>query len=100
MRALYEARLRDLGPGDLIKVECICGHTELLTASMLATAGVKPFQNILALQYKLRWRECDRRGEGGHLNQVESPRAVSGRLPPDPVEKQRINAALGCELAR
>ena len=62
MRALYEARLRDLGPGDLVKVECICGHTELLTAGMLATAGVKPFQNILDLEYKLRCRECDRRG--------------------------------------
>ena len=34
----------------------------LLTAAMLATAGVKPFQNILDLEYKLRCRECDRRG--------------------------------------
>jgi hypothetical protein len=62
MRALFEARLSDLGPGDLVKVECICGHRELLTAAMLATAGVKPFQNILDLEYKLRCRECDRRG--------------------------------------
>jgi hypothetical protein len=62
MRALYEARLRDLGQGDLVKIECACEHTELLTAGMLATAGVKPFQNILDLQYKLRCRECDRRG--------------------------------------
>jgi hypothetical protein len=62
MRALFEARLRDLGPGDLVQVECICGHNELLTAAMLATAGVKEFQNILDLQYKLRCRECDRRG--------------------------------------
>ena len=40
MRALYEARLEHLGPGDLVKIQCICGHSELLTAAMLATAGV------------------------------------------------------------
>jgi hypothetical protein len=47
MGALYEARLEDLGPGDLVRVECACGHTELLTPSMLATAGVKPYESIL-----------------------------------------------------
>ena len=62
MRALYEAPAPDLGTEDLVKVECICGHTELLRAGMLTTAGVKPFQNILDLEYKLRCRECDRRG--------------------------------------
>lgn len=63
MRALYEARLEDLGPGDLVEIECICGHSELLTATMLASAGVKPFQTILDLQHKLRCRECDVRGK-------------------------------------
>ena len=62
MRALFEARLQHLGPGHLVKVECVCGHTELLTAQMLTTAGVKPRQGILDLQYKLRCRECDKRG--------------------------------------
>jgi hypothetical protein len=62
MRALYEARLEHLGPGDLVKIECICGHTEHLTATMLATAGVKPYETILDLQHKLRCRECDVRG--------------------------------------
>jgi hypothetical protein len=62
IRALYEARLEDLGPGDLVKGECACGHTELLTPSMLATAGVKPYESILDLQLKLRCRECDVRG--------------------------------------
>jgi len=33
MRALYEARLEDLRPGDLVKMDCVCGHSELLTAS-------------------------------------------------------------------
>jgi hypothetical protein len=63
MRALYEARLEDLRPGDLVKVECVCGHTELLTAQMLATAGVKPYQHIIDLQLKLRCRECDAKGK-------------------------------------
>jgi hypothetical protein len=32
MRALFEARLSDLGPSDFVKVECIaCGHVELLS---------------------------------------------------------------------
>jgi hypothetical protein len=52
MRALFEARLKHLGPGDLIKAECVCGHTEPLTAQMLATAGAKPYEVILDLQYK------------------------------------------------
>jgi hypothetical protein len=42
MRPLYDARISDLGPGDLVAVECACGHTETLTAAMLATAGVRP----------------------------------------------------------
>ena len=63
MRALFEARLEDLGPGDLVKIECVCGHSELLTGQMLATAGVKPYESILDLQYKLRCRECDAKGK-------------------------------------
>ena len=55
--------LEDPRPGDLVNVECVCGHSELLTASMLASAGVKPYQHILDLQLKLRCRECDVRGK-------------------------------------
>jgi hypothetical protein len=62
MKALYAARAEDIGPGDLVKVECVCGHSGLLTAHMLATAGVKPRECILDLPHKLRCRECDRRG--------------------------------------
>jgi hypothetical protein len=38
MKPIYAAWLGDLGPGDL--VECVCGHLQALTASMLATAGM------------------------------------------------------------
>src|SRR3954470_18004848 len=40
MKSLYAAWLGDPGPGDLVEVECVCGHSQALTASMLATAGV------------------------------------------------------------
>jgi hypothetical protein len=34
MRPLYDASVRDLGPGDLVQVECtFCRHSELLTAA-------------------------------------------------------------------
>jgi hypothetical protein len=40
MKANWEAHVGDLGPGDLVKVECLCGHVELLTGAMLISAGV------------------------------------------------------------
>src|SRR3954470_20818433 len=40
MKSLYAAWLGDPGPGDLVEVECVCGHSQALTASMLATAGM------------------------------------------------------------
>ena len=39
MVPLYAARIADLGAGDLVQIECACGHVTLLTAQMLATAG-------------------------------------------------------------
>jgi len=62
MRPLYDARVSDLGPGDLVKVECACGHAELLTAAMLATAGVGPERKVLDLGARMRCRECDSAG--------------------------------------
>ena len=64
MAPLYAARIEDLGPGDFVKVECAaCGHVELLTAGMLATAGAKPIERVLDLEPRLRCRECDARGK-------------------------------------
>jgi hypothetical protein len=62
MVPLYAARVSDLGPGDFVQVECSCGHTELLTAAMLTTAGVAPDRKILNLGTRMRCRECDERG--------------------------------------
>jgi len=62
MVPLYAARVSDLGPGDFVKIECPCGHTELLAATMLATAGVAPDRKVLDLGGRMRCRECDSRG--------------------------------------
>lgn len=63
MVPLYAARVSDLGPGDLVQVECRCGHNELLTPATLATAGVAPDVKVLGLNSRMRCRECDERGK-------------------------------------
>ena len=62
MVPFYAARVSDLGPGDLVQVECACGHTERLTAAMLITAGVGPDERVQGLGSRMRWRECDEKG--------------------------------------
>jgi hypothetical protein len=57
------------------RVQCPCGHTELLTAGMLATAGVSPDQKVLGLSGRLRCRECDERGRAVVSIKSESTRA-------------------------
>jgi hypothetical protein len=64
MVPLYAARMRDLGPGDFVKVECMaCGHDELIPASALLQ-GMRPppFTPVVDLQPRLRCRECDAKG--------------------------------------
>lgn len=63
MVPLYAARLEDLGEGDLVKLECTCGHTELLTAAMLRKAKVTLHEKLVDLAPRLRCRECDARGK-------------------------------------
>jgi hypothetical protein len=63
MRALFEARLEHLGPADVVIIECVCRHSMTITAAMLTAAGVKPYENILDLQHKMRCRECDEQGK-------------------------------------
>jgi hypothetical protein len=62
MVPLYAARIADLGAGDLVQIECPCGHITLLTAPMLATAGVAAGRKLIDLSARLRCRECDARG--------------------------------------
>jgi hypothetical protein len=40
MRALYDAQIEDLGPGDFVHVECVaCSYDELITRIGLADCG-------------------------------------------------------------
>jgi hypothetical protein len=64
MKALYEARIGDLGPGDFVKVECICGHDVLMPSSGLQQGQkLPPYMPVLDLESRFRCRECDARGK-------------------------------------
>jgi hypothetical protein len=65
MVPLYNARVRDLGPGDLVKVACYsCGHEVLLPPSSLQLGlHLRPETPILDLERKMRRRECDVKGK-------------------------------------
>jgi hypothetical protein len=52
----------DLGPDSFVHVECPCGHTELLTAAMLMTAGVAPDRKVADLSRRMLCWECDEPG--------------------------------------
>ncbi len=62
VRPLYDCRAEDLGPGDLLIVECACGHIEQLTGQMLKTAGVKPYTKVLDLRQRLKCKSCRWKG--------------------------------------
>jgi hypothetical protein len=63
MKALYDARLGDLGPGDFVQVECLaCGHVQMLTGAMFKAAKLPDYEPILDLKRRLRCRECDAKG--------------------------------------
>jgi hypothetical protein len=63
MVPLYAARVSDLGPGDCVRVECICGHDAMMPASTLMQGlRLGPDERIADLTPRLRCRECDTRG--------------------------------------
>jgi hypothetical protein len=63
MVPLYAARVEDLGPDDRVKIECACGHVALLTATMLATAGVPQHLKLLDLKHRLKCQSCRWKGD-------------------------------------
>jgi hypothetical protein len=65
MVPLFAARIEDLGPGDLVRVECAaCGHDVLITRSaLLQGLRLQPTDRVLDLESRFRCRECDARGK-------------------------------------
>ncbi len=50
-------------PGNFVKVECVCGYSELIPHSGLQRGmRLPPYLPVLDLERRLRCRECDRRG--------------------------------------
>jgi hypothetical protein len=71
--AFYEddqQRFEDLGPGDLVRVECAaCGHDVLIPPSaLLHGLRLAPTARVLELESRLRCRECDAKGKGGKVD--------------------------------
>jgi hypothetical protein len=63
MVPLYLARIEDLGPGDLVKVDCAaCSHTALLSTAFLSRLGLDPRDKVLDLKNRVRCRSCGLRG--------------------------------------
>jgi hypothetical protein len=77
MVPLYAARIEDLGPGDLAKVECAgCGHYELIPASALLR-GLR-----LAPTYLCSICSRDSRAESATRAEGRSSRSNGPRVPP------------------
>ena len=64
MRPLYDARIEDLGPGDFLHVQCVCGHDDLIPrVGLLQGWRLPPYTRVLDLERRFRCRECDQRGK-------------------------------------
>jgi hypothetical protein len=59
---LREARVSDLGPGEFVQVQCVCGRAEMLTTATLAAAGVPPQQKMFDLGRQMRCNACEASG--------------------------------------
>jgi hypothetical protein len=61
VKALYQARISDLGPGDLVLVICsLCDHRQSLTPAELGS--VPGDLCVMNLAPRFRCRNCDERG--------------------------------------
>jgi hypothetical protein len=65
MMPLYAARVQDLGPDDVAVFKCgACGHTaELPPSALIRGLGLKPTENVLDLERRLRCLLCLARGQ-------------------------------------
>ena len=62
MVPLYLTRIEDLGPGDLVKVDCAaCSHTALLSTTFLLRLRLNPREKVLDLKNRVKCRGCGAR---------------------------------------
>jgi hypothetical protein len=53
-----------LARGDFVKVECFCGHSELIPSSGLQQGlRLPPYLPVLDLESRFRCGQCDTRGK-------------------------------------
>ena len=85
MVPLYAARIEDLGPGDLVKIDCAaCSHPALLTSAFLAGLGLDPRHKVLDLKDRVRCRACGVRQSCRCIDQVgKASRVNDFPTPPD-----------------
>ncbi|HTQ33191.1 MAG TPA: hypothetical protein VMI30_03380 [Stellaceae bacterium] len=64
MRPLYDARLSDLGPRDMVKITCqACAHITRLPRSYFERfARTEPYQPVVSLKRRLGCTRCRTRG--------------------------------------
>ena len=66
MLPLYAAPIENLGPSDLVQIDCADRHhVALLTLEALLRVGLSPAAKVLDLKGRLRCRVCGRKGAGG-----------------------------------
>jgi hypothetical protein len=65
MVPLYNARIRDLGPDDCVRIVCFACKDEMLVSmvALLRWPHVSPETPILDLERRVRCRACGARGE-------------------------------------
>jgi len=64
MKMLYEARVRDLGPEDQVKVQCSrCLHSIIIPQIGMVQGMRLPSDTLIAsVENRFRCRECDMKG--------------------------------------
>jgi len=77
----YAARIEDLGPGDLVKVDCAaCHHVALLPPGALLRVGLLPAAKVLDLQGALPVPRVRKEGASGGFGEVGAQEDIGHAL--------------------
>jgi len=59
--AFVRRAIEDFGDGDYLRVECVCGHSEMIPRVGVVGWRLPPYTRVLDLERPFRCRECDRK---------------------------------------